>query len=158
MKENLHRDYIPLRVKDHFKSSVIGGIIIRLSFVKVNNLNIFQKFLLPKWLKPHKDIYYWLPYKNIVASTTDKYSTLGSNKRFPFAQTWFEVKETCEIYEEGLSRYALSQKRLAKHAKELRLALPFLAKELLPTTRKCVIRMLDEHLFTKTTQQFMTKK
>lgn len=155
MHENLHRDYQPLKVKGHIKSSIVGGIIIKMRFVKVKNMTILDVLKLLFFLGPYKDVYYWLPYKNIIDST--KYSSIGSAKRFPFANLWLEVRPTSEIYEQGLNDFVFHTKRIAKHSNEMRLALPFLSSELLTVTRKSVIRMLDEHLFTKTRQHVVRK-
>lgn len=144
--ENLHRDYKPIKVKSYLKSSKIGGIIIRLRFRKVNNLKFYQYLF-----RPVKDIYYWLPYISIIA--VDKYSQIGPKKRFPYSNVWFEVKETSEIYEQGLWDFIFHQQKLYKHSKEIRLSLPFVAGELLTVTRKQVIRTLDEFTFHKTMQQ-----
>ena len=147
-KENLHRDYIPYKGKEHIKGFLAGGIIVKLRFKK--NISLYKH--LPMWLRPNKDVFYWLPYKKIVDST-EKYSVVGPASRFPFAKCWFEVRDTSEIYEVGLSNFILQAKRIYKHTNEMRTALPFLNSELLTVTRKKVIKMLDEYLFTKTIQQ-----
>jgi hypothetical protein len=143
--DNLHRDFIPVRVVEHIKSTLVRGIIIKVRFKKVHNRTILQLI----WPR-RKDVYFWLPYKNVV-DATNKYSVVGSKSRYPYAKMWFEVKPTSEIYTQGLSDFVFYQQQMHEHTKEIRLIQPFLTSELLTLTRKKVIKILDDFVFTKQT-------
>jgi len=140
---NLHRDYNPSRVVDHIKSSIVRGAIIKLRFKKKRHRNIFQ-FIFGNY----KDIYFWLPYKNVV-DISDKYSVIGSATRFPYSACWFEVKETSDIYGQGLNDFIFNQRKLSSFTHEVRIVQPFLTSELLTLTRKLVIKKLDDFMFKK---------
>jgi hypothetical protein len=144
---NLHRDYDPNGIMDYFKSSVVQGVIIKLRFVRKRNRTLFEKIWIPA---RNKDIYFWLPYKNIV-SGSDKYSIVGPESRFPYAKIWFEVKPECEIYKQGLNSFIFKQQLIREKAKEVCLLHPFLATELLTLSRKKVIKILDDFVFKKKT-------
>jgi len=152
-KHNLHRDYEPFKVVDYMKSPLVRGMIVKLRFWKVRKLTLLQFLWFPRRFK---DIYFWLPYKNVVDTST-KYSVLGSKSRFPYANIWFEVKPTSEIYEQGLNDFIFKQKAIAKHTNEIRTMQPFLTSELLTLTRKKVIKRLDDFLFNKTMKQQFKK-
>lgn len=127
--------YKPTRVVEHFKSTVVRGIIVKIRLRK-------HKFL---FFYSNKDIYCWLPYKSAIDSY--KYGIIGAPKRDPYANAWFEIKTDCEIYEQGLSDFVLRQKKLKKTTNELRIQQPFLSSELLLITRKDMIRLLDAYVF-----------
>lgn len=138
-----HKDYTPVKVIDRFISSVLCGAIIKLRFKKTKHLT-FLEFI---WFKSrYKDIYFWLPYKKVL-DVSPKYSSLGSSKRFPYANVWFEIMRSCSIYEQGLNNYTLSVRKSHNTSREIRLALPFLGSELLMLRHKKVIRVLDSYLF-----------
>lgn len=147
MKKNqniLHRDYVPTRVIDQTISSLVGGAVIKLRFKKIKHLTILNIIWYPSRLK---DLYFWLPYKNIIDALPN-YGATGPSRRFPYANIWFEVKEDSEVYEQGLRDYTFRRRKLYRAENKVRLALPFLADELLTLTRKQVIRKLDDYVFT----------
>ena len=152
IKENLHRDFAPVGVVSHMRTSLVQGIVVMLRFKKTINLTTWQKLLRVICIYKTKDIYYWLPYRNMV-DASDKYSTTGPNSRYPYAKAWFEVKETSEIYKQGLNDFVFRKQLIAQHTHELRSANTFLPSELLPVTRKKVLKMLDEFVFTKLTRR-----
>ena len=83
-KENFHRDYIPIKIVDHMKSGIIRGVIVKLRFHKIDTLNILQSILIAFGIHKHKDIYFWLPYKNVVKAS-NKYGTIGAASRDPYS-------------------------------------------------------------------------
>jgi hypothetical protein len=139
----LHSDYTPKRVINRTISSTIGGAIIKLRFKKTKHLTILNIIWFPS---RYKDLYFWLPYKRIM-DASPKYGVLGSSKRFPYANVWFEVKLDSEIYEQGLRDFIFRRRKLYKAEGKIRLALPFLTDELLTLTCKKVIRKLDGYVF-----------
>lgn len=150
--DNLHQDYIPTHVVSHMKTSLVRGIIVLLRFKKTESLTKCQKILSKLKLYKCKDIYFWLPYKNVLEAG-EKYSLAGPQSRYPFAKQWFEVKETSEIYKQGLNDFVFKQQLLYQHSHELRQTPPFLASELLTLTRKSVIKILDDFVFKRKQQQ-----
>lgn len=143
--ENLHRDYIPVRVSTHEKSKKLQGIVVCLEFYKVQNTTWWQEILTYIGIYKCKEIYFWLPYKTVV-ETSNKYGVIGPKSRDPYANQWFQIKETHIIYEQGLDNYRNLNKTGIRY-KNIPTNIPFEAKELFILTRKEVIRMLDNFVF-----------
>lgn len=156
MKENLHRDYLPFKVKECVKSSIVSGVILKLCFIKVDNMSLLERIRYILLMPKYKDVYFWLPYKRVVDASS-KYGITGPSSRYPYANQWFEVKHDSEIYEQGLNEFVFHREKLYKAKNELRLTEPFLASELLTLTRKVTIKVLDTHVF-KTTKRRQPKK
>jgi hypothetical protein len=146
--ENLHRDYDPLWVVDRTKSTLVRGAIVLLRFRKVRNLTTLERLLSFILIRKIKDIYFWLPYKNVI-DASNKYSVIGPSRRDPYANQWFEIRDTCSIYKQGLNEFVFKQHQLTQLEKRIRITAIFLTSELLPLTRKKVIKVLDEFMFKK---------
>ena len=142
--ENLHRDYIPHNIVTHFKSNVVSGMIVVVCFYKIKNLTTFEKIFNTFYIIKTKDVYYWLPFKKVVEGS-NKYGVIGPKSRDPYANQWFEIRESHNIYKQGMDEYI----RLHSYRQQVRTAIPFEKKDLLILTRKVVIRMLDNFVFTK---------
>jgi hypothetical protein len=152
MKDNLHANYIPTKIVQSMKSTIIRGIIVKLRFWKTNQLTFWQivwPFARTKYL------YFWLPYKSVVDSS-NKYSIVGGKSRDPYAMSWFEVKEISYIYKQGIYKYVFETEREKTKLQGYCVWTPFLGLELNILTRKKIIKMLDDFVFTK--QRYNNKK
>lgn len=140
--KNLHRDHIPLKILDSSRTYLVEGAIVKLRFIKVKNLSLFEWILYVIFRIPiTTSRYYWLPYKHIMDKLSN-YGVLGPASRFPYSNQWFEIKQNNEIYKQGLNKFTFRNKKRKKQQLSL-----FPTDELLTLTRKSVIKMLDNHLF-----------
>jgi hypothetical protein len=147
--KELHSEYIPIKTTEYLKTTIVEGIIVGILFKKVKHLSLLlwiRTYIL-RWPE-HKEVYFWLPYKTVIEDS-EKYSNIGSNKRFPYAAIWFQIKPNCDIYKQGLTNYAFASYRIKNAEAKLRFARIFDTNELMILTRKSVIRMLDDFVFTK---------
>lgn len=146
-KDHSHHNYIPISVVLTRKSPLLRGAIVQLRFKKVYHLTFIQYLLSKIFIFKVKDIFYWLPYKDVVG-ISDKYSVLGSKGRTPYAKIWFEIREFHEIYKNGVDEFLYKQHTF----KAFKISTtPFTDKEIFITNRKKIIKLLDNAIFNNET-------